>query len=179
MKITKEHIGKKVKRAHADEWLTILDVFGGEFWAYRQDLGCTSVYECTDSSITGGWELYEETNYKPFIVEGREVKVGDKLTDQVELDGCLDCYLTVTEIFPRIRRFRSKNLDWGWDQHKWKFYEEPKPKKLLAPAILKTNEGSFYVGGGLYSSEKEARGKAWGEVHSWPAIPNKDGFYEV
>jgi hypothetical protein len=57
-------------------------------------------------------------------------------------------------------------------------WQEPKTPKLMAPAILKTCE-EFSVSLNLYSSEKEAREYYHDALVSWPAVPNKDGFYEV
>ncbi len=58
-------------------------------------------------------------------------------------------------------------------------WEEPKPPKLLAPAIRKTGTGEGYVlSTSLYDSEESARKTLQGMFISWPAIP-KDGFYEV
>jgi hypothetical protein len=57
-------------------------------------------------------------------------------------------------------------------------WTEPKPPKLLAPAIIKVC-GSVGLSSTLYSSEEEAREELHGMVVSWPAIPNKDGYYSV
>jgi len=57
----------------------------------------------------------------------------------------------------------------------WK--EPPKPK-LMAPALLKDDrytELSAY----LYESEEHAREVLGDCFRYWPAVPNKDGFYEV
>ena len=63
-------------------------------------------------------------------------------------------------------------------------WTEPKPPKLLAPALLR-RLGSIriFVTEELYASKEDAIEHAmeWAEVKfiSWPAIPNKDGFYSV
>lgn len=59
--------------------------------------------------------------------------------------------------------------------------EEKKPK-LLAPALIKNDLGSVVFSAKLYSSLKEAKkGCSHLEPYKviWPALPNKDGFYEV
>lgn len=65
------------------------------------------------------------------------------------------------------------------------FAPEYKPKKIYAPALYlgvkNFSEKSGIISGALYSSKKdaeEASGLTSQEV-VWPAIPNKDGFYEV
>lgn len=59
----------------------------------------------------------------------------------------------------------------------WIEYVGPKKKLLLAPALCKNRDGDFYVTGFLYSSEVDAQSENE-NFHSWPAVPNKDGFYE-
>jgi hypothetical protein len=65
-------------------------------------------------------------------------------------------------------------------ENDWEIVEEPKPPKLLAPAMYLTGtSGEWILGRVLFESEEEAK-----EYHGkrgviWPAIPNKDGMYEV
>jgi len=54
----------------------------------------------------------------------------------------------------------------------------PTGPKLMAPALINIC-GGIGVSGKLYSSEKEAREELHGMVVAWPAVPNKDGYYEV
>jgi hypothetical protein len=60
----------------------------------------------------------------------------------------------------------------------WEIREEPKPPKLLAPALL-SDIGHVEMSCYLYASEQEARDTLGDSFISWPAIPNKDGMYEV
>ena len=60
----------------------------------------------------------------------------------------------------------------------WEIWEEEKQKKLLAPVLLRSDKSirlSYY----LFSSIEEAKEYYKGHFISWPAIPNKDGYYEV
>lgn len=63
-------------------------------------------------------------------------------------------------------------------------YAEEKKKKLLAPAIIKDREAhSEFKSERLFQSQSEAieainKEGCFYFVH-WPAIPNKNGFYEV
>lgn len=54
-------------------------------------------------------------------------------------------------------------------------------KLRLAPAILKTQDSNYHLSNALYSSLEEAKSFTWAGVSyiHWPAIPNKDGFYEL
>ncbi len=57
-------------------------------------------------------------------------------------------------------------------------------KKLLAPAFYKPKhelEWRFSKDSGSYYSSKEDAQKHFGDDHEviWPAIPNKDGWYEI
>ncbi len=55
---------------------------------------------------------------------------------------------------------------------------EPK-KKLFAPAVVTNHEGIYYLSAYFYESEQQAKDTLWANFVQWPAIPNKDGFYEV
>jgi len=56
--------------------------------------------------------------------------------------------------------------------------KEPAKPKLLAPCLVR-NKATFYFSTGLFESEEEAK-VSWGDGFvAWPALPNKDGFYEV
>jgi hypothetical protein len=60
----------------------------------------------------------------------------------------------------------------------WEIEPEAKPPKLLAPALYYTGT-EWILGRILFESIEDAK-----EYHTvrdvvWPAIPNKDGFYEV
>jgi hypothetical protein len=57
-------------------------------------------------------------------------------------------------------------------------WEEPKKPKLMAPALA-FYDNHFVVSNGLYSSEMQARNELRELFRAWPAVPNKDGFYEV
>jgi hypothetical protein len=61
---------------------------------------------------------------------------------------------------------------------------EPKPPKLMAPALCRRlGSKRLFVTEELYASKEEARERAmeWADLSfiSWPAVPNKDGMYEV
>jgi hypothetical protein len=59
-------------------------------------------------------------------------------------------------------------------------WEEPKIPKMLAYAIRMTGTRLGYMlSSSLYDSEDSARKALEGMFVSWPAIPNKDGMYEV
>jgi hypothetical protein len=55
---------------------------------------------------------------------------------------------------------------------------EPKKPKMMAPALAYFC-GQHQVSSNLYSSEMQARNELRELFVSWPAVPNKDGFYEV
>jgi len=57
-------------------------------------------------------------------------------------------------------------------------WEEPKKPKLMAHAIRKQC-GMYSLSTNMYDSEKAARDILLGTFHSWPAVPNADGMYEV
>lgn len=65
----------------------------------------------------------------------------------------------------------------------WELYQEPKPKRLLAPALyqeIDRDGWAWFVSHMLYSSLEEAKRDL--DQHSnvrWPAIPNAQGYYEV
>lgn len=54
-------------------------------------------------------------------------------------------------------------------------------KKLMAPGLCKLHGGKGGVGISffLYGSIKQAKKGMGPDFVSWPAIPNKKGFYEV
>ena len=56
--------------------------------------------------------------------------------------------------------------------------EPPKKPRLMAPALL-SDIGHVEMSCYLYASEQEARDTLGDSFISWPAIPNKDGMYEV
>jgi hypothetical protein len=59
-------------------------------------------------------------------------------------------------------------------------WTEPKPPKLLAPALAKWHERTrIELTLVLYESEEAARKDIGNFFIAWPAIPNKDGMYEV
>ncbi len=57
--------------------------------------------------------------------------------------------------------------------------EPPKKPRLLAPCLYQTNAGDVMLSGPLYESEAEARNMLGHNFVSWPAIPDKNGFYTV
>lgn len=61
----------------------------------------------------------------------------------------------------------------------WLPYEEPKPKVLKAPAFIHFGKDGIQISGLIYGSEQEAMKSHPDNFHSWPAIPNAQGFYEV
>lgn len=68
----------------------------------------------------------------------------------------------------------------------WLIWEPPPTKNLVAPALVRevyhvqSNQTvQVALGHTLFSSEKEARRYHRDHFISWPALPNKDGFYEV
>lgn len=76
----------------------------------------------------------------------------------------------------------GKEILYNFEGEEFELYEEPKKKVLMAPAIVKTPYG-YAMSEYFYSSEKEAKDdieiKTISKFICWPAIPNKDGFYEV
>lgn len=58
--------------------------------------------------------------------------------------------------------------------------DEPEPKKprLLAPAMYHTDE-QWVLGRTLFGSKKEAREYHGDRKVIWPAVANKDGYFEV
>lgn len=63
----------------------------------------------------------------------------------------------------------------------WELYEEPKQKKLLAPAYV-LYAGFKRVHPALFNNASEAKDffeKMPECFLSWPAIPNAQGYYEV
>jgi hypothetical protein len=74
-----------------------------------------------------------------------------------------------------------QNGRWKGSEHRLDIiseWEEPKKPKLLAPALV-CYCGKFQVSSNLYSSEMQARNELRELFRAWPAVPNKDGFYEV
>lgn len=61
----------------------------------------------------------------------------------------------------------------------WTIVEEPKPPKLLAHAMCANMSGTEYLSASIFESEGEAKRHCVSAFKYWPAIPNKDGFYEV
>ena len=64
----------------------------------------------------------------------------------------------------------------------WVIYDSSKYPKLLAPAVYQDYpKRSFKITDKLFSSLEEAKEycKCDGYRLIWPAVPNKDGFYEV
>ncbi len=62
----------------------------------------------------------------------------------------------------------------------WEVYEEPKKPRLLAPAFVKWEKSDHpELTAELYESEEVARKEVGKYFVSWPAVANKDGFYEV
>ena len=61
----------------------------------------------------------------------------------------------------------------------WELYEEPKKAVFMAPAIFKADDGYIEVSGKLFVSEEGAKYFYGKRLISWPALPNKEGFYEV
>jgi hypothetical protein len=55
---------------------------------------------------------------------------------------------------------------------------EPKKPRLLAPCLYNSGKG-IWVSASLYESEQEAKAIWKDQFVSWPAVANKDGFYEV
>lgn len=61
-------------------------------------------------------------------------------------------------------------------------WEEPKKPKLMAPAIVRWNReevSRFELSSYLYENEKTAKTELKDHFHSWPAVPNAEGFYRV
>ena len=52
-------------------------------------------------------------------------------------------------------------------------------KVLMAPAFISNGGGGIFISNHLFRSEKDAREHLEYAFVSWPAILNKDGFYEV
>ena len=103
MKITKEHIGKKVR--FEDYVGTVIAVHPNKDLAWLEDVD--GEFRTT---ATYPWQLYHE----PFIVEGREVKVGEKLI-AVGSDG----FVEVAYILSETREFSARGLVWPWDNIDW------------------------------------------------------------
>ncbi len=63
----------------------------------------------------------------------------------------------------------------------WELYEEPKPKTLVAPAMVKDINGKRWRPTLFFYDNLDDAKSCNLECSSviWPAIPNKDGFYEV
>ena len=60
----------------------------------------------------------------------------------------------------------------------WEVYEEPKKPRLLAPAIYKA-VGRILISCKIFESEEAAREDLGSSFISWPAVANKDGYFEV
>lgn len=58
-------------------------------------------------------------------------------------------------------------------------WTEPKPPMLLAPAIIKGRDTPPELSLYLFESEDSARSNLGANFYSWPAVPNKDGYYSV
>jgi hypothetical protein len=61
----------------------------------------------------------------------------------------------------------------------WRLYQEPKPKKLVALALVKDTAG-WFIPDKLYSSLETIQSDfTLSDKIVWPAVPNAQGFYEV
>ena len=58
----------------------------------------------------------------------------------------------------------------------WKVVEE---KRFLAPAIWFDEMGNSFRLSDLYECESDSKRNLGKQFVKWPAIPNKDGFYEI
>lgn len=118
MKITKEHVGKKVKTTRPSyyKWVEVLYIYPSEEkFAGRGDTGGEGNFDC---------------------------------------DGC----------------------------NAWQFYHEPKPEKLVAPALFYSdNEDKRWVLSDSCFEDLETAKKYFKPTYKvvWPAVPNAQGFYEV
>jgi len=73
-----------------------------------------------------------------------------------------------------------ENLDVFFGHVEFELYEKPKKPKLSAPAFVKGfNSSHWLLTEALYTSLEEAKIDCVLDVVIWPAIPNKDGYYEV
>lgn len=72
-------------------------------------------------------------------------------------------------------------IDVGYSmQCEWEVLEEPKPPKLLAPAIYKiTDYPMWRITKELYCSKEDAIKDIGTLVVQWPALPDSLGFYSV
>jgi hypothetical protein len=64
----------------------------------------------------------------------------------------------------------------------WEFYQEPKPKKLVAPALFYSdNENKRWVLSDSCFEDLETAKKYFKPTYKvvWPAVPNAQGFFEV
>ena len=129
-----------------------------------------------------------------------EIKPGDqRYLGEIVVKGRLWELKTVTSPTGRLSFVSKKFAIISWpddyeeiydlkeDDTSWFVFEPDPPKKLLAPAILQNSAGFLFVEDGLFGSKKDAEfyyhvgvyKTTHYRVISWPAIPNKDGFYEV
>lgn len=182
MKITKEHVGKKVSHEgwEKSSWLEVLYICpSNDFFLGLNQEGKEDLWP-TGTSLNYLWKLYHE----PFMIDGKEVKAGDKIRvkgwDKNEFlifqkeDDCKIFGSFVGTLYKKVY-FIGAELD-------WEFYQEPKPKKLVAPALFYSdNENKRWVLSDSCFEDLETAKKYFKPTYKvvWPAVPNAQGFFEV
>jgi len=182
MKITKEHVGKKVSHEgwEKSSWLEVLYICpSNDFFLGLNQEGKEDLWP-TGTSLNYLWKLYHE----PFMIDGKAVKVGDKIQ---ETKWPENIYLIVKDISARhvtgvlhYPNFENKHI--FEINRDWKFYQEPKPKKLVAPALFYSdNENKRWVLSDSCFEDLETAKKYFKPTYKvvWPAVPNAQGFFEV
>lgn len=156
MKITKEHVGKKVRRKDTSRWIEVLAVDGDEFWGRVVNTQNRSAYGCADNSYQ--WELYQE----PFMIDGKEVKVGDRIANKAWGAYSYIKFQSNDEEFVYAKNGSHYPRDISW-----RFYQDPKTYKIVSPAVI--CEQSYQITTQVYETEEKARLEWPTSFHSWPA----------
>lgn len=167
MKITKEHVGKKVFQSNwfNDDWIIVTAVGEKYFLGKSKNIDEFPYKNAED------WQLY----HAPFMIDCKEVKVGDLLVHPDRHSGSV----MVKRIDLEKRIFWTMNNQAENFNSSWQFYQEPKPKKLVALALVKDTAG-WFIPDKLYSSLEMIQSDfTLSDKIVWPAVPNAQGFYEV
>jgi len=117
--------------------------------------------------------------WKPVTIKPNDQSLCGRRIRSVCLDERADIlYVGATSFFVLELKTNQESA-WDFTCFDFEIWEEPKPKKLLAPAFVRSGCDGFSVTGKLHSSFEEAK-TFWGEaLHSWPATINVNGYYEV
>ena len=116
--------------------------------------------------------------WKPVTIKPNDQSLCGKFVSQFddEEDSVKILFVGETRFFARCYNKKECSFDM---KISWRIWEEPKPKKLMAPAFGMDPSIDMVSVVGLFTSENHAKSVLEDDFISWPAIPNADGHYEV